>query len=277
METSHLPGTAAHAVPAEAQTQPDGEGPVLVLVPCLSGAPWTREQRHAFHPYGTVTFRLNETHPDIEAHVEDLLAVVDGLGDFVLIGDSFGAQVALACAIRRPRFLQGLVMSGGFASNPVDDWLVKLKALSAGLLPGLLYRHLVVPMHASLLASPYDQSGENGWSHKDSIALFLNNTTWNGYVHRTRASLSANYVAALHEVSVPTLLVTPEDDRLIGRDAANVMLKAIPGAEEIVIPRTGHMFRYSHPNLYASMIMTFLDQTFAARLPSNGQSVIGRN
>jgi hypothetical protein len=40
---------------------------------------------------------------------------------------------------------------------------------------------------------------------------------------------------------VPTLLLTPEDDKLVGTQAAQEMLAGIPDVTEIVLPRTGHV------------------------------------
>ncbi|GAA3157219.1 hypothetical protein [Nonomuraea salmonea] len=36
------------------------------------------------------------------------------------------------------------------------------------------------------------------------------------------------------------------------------MRTGIPGAREVVLDRTGHMFRFSHPATYAAAVETFL-------------------
>jgi hypothetical protein len=38
------------------------------------------------------------------------------------------------------------------------------------------------------------------------------------------------------------------------------MLAGIPGAREVVLPRTGHMFRFTHPDLYGHAITDFIDE-----------------
>ncbi|MDA0253131.1 MAG: alpha/beta hydrolase [Actinobacteria bacterium] len=68
----------------------------------------------------------------------------------------------------------------------------------------------------------------------------------------------------LDRVIVPTLLLTPQDDKLVGEDAAKEMLAAIPDAREVVLPATGHMFRFTHPDLYGHTITDFLDDAIAA-------------
>src|ERR1017187_5680787 len=112
--------------------------PTLILIPCLSGAPWQAEQLSALQDLPLVTLRLDDAHRDIEGHVDDVLALADSHRPYILVGDSFGAQVALAAAVRQPPGLVGLIMSGGFAASPIDDLATKLKVRAAGLLPGAL-------------------------------------------------------------------------------------------------------------------------------------------
>jgi pimeloyl-ACP methyl ester carboxylesterase len=95
--------------------------PTLVFVPCFSGAPWSAEQ---LAPYGDApkrTLRLPEGVDDMERYADHAEKVVADLDDWVLVGDSFGANITLALATRRPKGLRALVLSGGFAANPVDS------------------------------------------------------------------------------------------------------------------------------------------------------------
>jgi pimeloyl-ACP methyl ester carboxylesterase len=259
MMLSPLASTSGKAELSEAEALAlRASRPVIVLVPCLSGAPWSAEQRRAFAPYETRTFRLNEVARGIETHVDDLLEQIEGLRSYVLIGDSFGAQVALAAAVRRPAGLVALVISGGFAANPIDNPIIRLKAFAARFMPGPLFNHLVIPMHARLLASTFDDTGNRRWTLQDSIALFRQNTSWRGYLNRTQASLKADYRPCLKDVAVPTLIITPEDDRLIGKSAAHEMLESIPTVREVILRRSGHMLRFSHPSEYAAVSLDFL-------------------
>lgn len=71
----------------------------------------------------------------------------------------------------------------------------------------------------------------------------------------------ADYVDVLDRVDVPTLILTPSHDVLIGQGAAAIMHEGIPDAREVVLERTGHMFRFSHPATYAAAVHGFLAQT----------------
>lgn len=201
--------------------------------------------------------RLPEAVDDIEAHADFVLDQVADLDDFVLVGDSFGAVIAIAVATRRPAGIRGLVLSGGFAANPVTSPLVRAKLAAARCLPGPLHREITVRFHAASLASPYDREGDHPLGTADFRRLFVENTPWRSYTARTRAAFTADYRDRLDRIDVPTLIITPSHDRLIGSDAARVMLDGIPDAREVVLDRTGHMFRFTHPRTYAATVEDF--------------------
>lgn len=232
--------------------------PTIVTIPCFSGAPWALEELAALQHRPLRTMRLPDEHRDIEAYADFVEAGIRDLEEFVLVGDSFGAVVALAVAVRRPGGLRGLVLSGGFAANPVASRVGRAKISASRFLPGPLYRSLTLRLHASALASPHDGEGQRPLDAGDFRRLFLDNTTWRAYVNRAHAAFSADYRDQLHRIQAPTLVITPSHDELIGPHAAEVMLSGIPDATEVVLDRTGHMFRFTHPETYANAIEAFL-------------------
>lgn len=230
----------------------------FVFIPCFSGAPWSAEQ---LAPYGEApkrTLRLPEGVNDIERYADYVENAIADLDDYVLVGDSFGANIALALATRRPPGLRALVVSGGFAANPVDSkpWKALMRAI--GKARGPFYRQLTLRAHAHRLASPFDGEGQVPWSEALSRELFLANTPAASFDARLQAALTADYVDVLGQVQVPTLILTPSHDVLIGENASKTMLAGIPDAREVVLPRSGHMFRFSHPSTYAAAVKDFL-------------------
>lgn len=230
----------------------------VVTLPCFSGAPWDLDQLEPLAHRPLRTMRLPEAVDDIEAYADFVTAQVDGLDDYVLVGDSFGAVVALAFATRRPNGLRGLILSGGFAANPVTSPLIRAKIGAAAFLPGVLYRQMTLRFHAASLASPYDHEGQRPLAASDFRKLFLENTPWRSYTARAHAAFSADYRDRLHRIEVPTLIITPSHDTLIGANASDVMLDGIPDARKVVLERTGHMFRFTHPHTYAAAVESFI-------------------
>lgn len=244
----------------------DSTSPVTVVtVPCFSGAPWDLDQLGALQHHPLRTMRLPDGLDDVERYADFVAEQIEDLDDVVLVGDSFGAVVALALATRRPAALRGLVLSGGFAADPVTSRLTRAKIGAARFLPGPAYRHLTLRFHAASLSSPYDRDGEHPLGTTDFRRLFVENTPWLSYTRRARAAFAADYRDRLGLIEVPTLILTPSYDRLIGPEATRVMLDGIPDATEVVLDRTGHMFRFTHPDTYAAAVEAFVRQRVQPR------------
>lgn len=223
----------------------------LVLVPCFSGAPWNTQDFPQWHGRILVTGRLPAL-DSIEEYADIVESWTDGLDEFILVGDSFGAFVALALAQRQPRGLKGLVLSGGFARADVS-WQTKVQLAAAGLLgqPGY---PLTVKFWVKGLGSRFDPEGTD----TELRRLFLDYSDAATFVSRSKAVLEADLRPGLSRVDVPTLILTPEDDRLIGSEAASEMVRGIPNAEEVILPGTGHLLRFTHELDYSDAVNKFI-------------------
>jgi pimeloyl-ACP methyl ester carboxylesterase len=237
----------------------------IVTVPCFSGAPWELDKLTPLAGWPLRTMALPDRVDSIEAYADYVAEQIADLDDFILVGDSFGAVVALAVAVRKPRGLRGLIVSGGFAANPVTTRVGRAKLGAARFLPGPLYRKLTLRLHAASLASPYDAEGDHQLTERDTADLFREHTPWRSYTARVKAAFAADYRSQLTSIDVPTLILTPEHDTLIGEDAATILRRGIRDSVEHVLPRTGHMFRFTHPVLYSQHIADFLQ----ARMPTS--------
>ncbi len=258
--------TNPHTI-TEAALPASGSRPTIVTIPCFSGAPWELDQLTPLFEWPLRTMALPDGVDCIEAYADYVAGQVADLDDFILVGDSFGAVVALAVAVRQPGGLRGLVVSGGFASNPVTSRIGRAKIAAARFLPGPLYRELTLRLHAASLASPYDGEGDHPLSERDTADLFRKHTPWRSYTARAKAAFSADYRSRLAQIDVPTLVLTPEHDTLIGENAATILRRGIRDSVEHVLPRTGHMFRFTHPVAYSQHIADFL-QTRVPTKPS---------
>ncbi|KAJ3329569.1 hypothetical protein HDU76_007615 [Blyttiomyces sp. JEL0837] len=231
----------------------------ILFVPCFSGAPWSLEQLTPLQNqgYNLKTMRLPEDLNNMDAMVNFILEQAKDLDDYILVGDSFGAVCSLAVAIRKPPNLKALVMSGGFAKNPIQGML-KLLASAAPMGPGPIYRNMTLRVHAHNLASKFDSEGEPGWSETKTLELFTRETSHRAFCNRIKTLETIDLIPDLDKVLVPTLILTPEDDKLIGDKAEGIMRERIKGSKEVVLPRTGHMFRFSHPVEYAKVVAEFV-------------------
>ncbi|KVH35834.1 lactone hydrolase [Burkholderia cepacia] len=230
------------------------------MIPCFSGAPWRLDQMTALQKRAMRTLRLPDDVSDLEKLADFLIDQTKDLENYVLVGDSYGAVSSIAVATRQPKSLKGLVLSGGFARSPITSPLLKTLAALAPYFPGPFYRQTTLRVHAAQLASSFDKDGEIAWTTGKTRALFVKETPHKAYVNRVRSLEKTDYTAQLERIDVPTLILTPTDDKLIGKEAAGVLLNGIRLAQEVVMPRTGHMFRFSHPGAYSLEIKKFLER-----------------
>jgi len=237
--------------------------PTIVTIPCFSGAPWDDRQLEPFTGREVRTMRLPEGLNNVEAYADFVAEQVADLDSYVLVGDSFGAVIALTLATRQPARLVALVLSGGFAANPLPRWkgIASRASRFAG---GPLYRQGTLRFHAFQLASKFDADAEIPHTQNDYRQLFIENTPRRSYTARVTSVIDFDVRDRLDRVNVPTLLVTPQDDKLVGDDAAKEMLAGIPDVREVVLPTTGHMFRFTHPDLYGHAIVDFVDDAMTA-------------
>ena len=237
--------------------------PTIVTIPSFSGAPWEDRQHEPFAGREGRTMRLPEGLKNVAAYADFVAEQVADLDSYVLVGDSFGAVIALTLATRRPAGLVALVLSGGFAANPLPRWkgIASRASRFAG---GPLYRQGTLRFHAFQLASKFDAHAEIPLTQNDYRQLFVANTPRRSYTARVTSVIDFDVRDRLDRVNVPTLLVTPQDDKLVGDHAAKEMLAGISDAREVVLPNTGHMFRFTHPDLYGHTIAEFIDDAITA-------------
>jgi len=64
----------------------------------------------------------------------------------------------------------------------------------------------------------------------------------------------------LPTISVPTLVVTSDRDRLIPREASAPLADAVPGAELAVIEGAGHLSNVERPEVFATLVRRFRER-----------------
>lgn len=230
------------------------------MIPCFAGAPWQLNQLTCLRGRAMRTLRLPDDVYALETLADFIIDQVKDLESYVLVGDSYGAVSSIAVATRQPKGLKGLVISGGFAKSPITSPLLKTLAALAPFFPGPFYRLITLRVHAAQLASSFDKEGEIPWSTGKTRAFFVKETPHKAYVNRMHSIEKADYTARLKKIKVPTLILTPGEDKLIGEEAAEILLNGIKGSQEVIMPHTGHMFRFSHPGAYSLEIRKFLER-----------------
>lgn len=152
---------------------------------------------------------------------------VDGLGDFigaylaargipraVLVGTSFGCQVAVACAARHPELVAKLVLQGP-AAAPADRGAMKLVYL-------WWQNGRQEPTDMKLLAAEYRAAGFR--------------RVYDTFNHYRRYPIEK----VLRRVEVPTLIVRGADDKLVSEAWAERLAQAAPSGRLALVLGAAH-------------------------------------
>jgi 2-hydroxy-6-oxonona-2,4-dienedioate hydrolase len=247
----HAGGTPLHA---RAVVPVDGHGPPLVLVHGVGVSsrymvPLARQlgiRRFAVYAPDLPGFGRSgkpRRSLDVPGLADALAAWTDaaGLARPVLVANSFGCQVAVDLAARRPGRVLALVLLG----PTVDPG-------SRGLAPQLL---------RWLANSPYEPPSLAPVVLRDYLDCGLRRVAVT-VVHCLRDRIEDK----LPRVTEPTLVVRGERDRLVSQEWAERAARLLPDGRLVVIPGRAHTLNFNAPVEVADVVGDFV-----ARMTREGQ------
>ena len=174
--------------------------------------------------------------PTMDERIEDVSAVMDaaGLSSAALLGISEGGSLACLFAASHPERCRALVLFGAFAQFP--SWMQGEKAFER-----------------------FSQYVRTSWGTGKNLPRFAPSMVgnadferWWGRFERLGASPKAvidlmrmnrqiDIVGILPSITVPTLVVHRQGDRLIDPAAGDVLANSIPHAELLALPSSDHL------------------------------------
>ena len=204
-------------------------------------------------------FGKSDDFPEVE-DITDLvyhyLDVLDSLGleSVHVVGGSFGGWIAAELAVHSPHRVRSLTLMSAaglrLPGHPVADLFLTPPAK----LPELLF-------HNPPPAPPTESSGTTGDGAEPDIDEIL-------AAYREATSLAricwAPYLSdpklerRLRRVTAPTLVVAPDDDRLIPVAHAKRYAQRIPGARYTEVTDCGHAMYFEKPAEFAGIVTEFL-------------------
>ncbi|UQA97109.1 alpha/beta fold hydrolase [Streptomyces halobius] len=166
-----------------------------------------------------------------DAVAEWLTAV--GLDHAVLLGGSFGCQVAVDTAVRHPARIAGLVLVG-----PTVD------AAARGFTRQLL-RWIRNSPHERASMAPLNLADYRDAGVRGVAGAFAE-------------SLRDRIEDKLPHVLMPALVVRGAEDRLVPQERAEEVTRLLPVGRLSVVPDSGHMVPYRRPHALAGLVGDFL-------------------
>lgn len=168
-----------------------------------------------------------------------------GLGRIVVFGMSFGGMLALTYAIKYPDSVAGLVACATTASNEaLERGLSRLHDIAspeqrdalARLRTGTVQSPQDLERVFTALAPFYEYDPER--SPPGGFKPIADIDMLNWFFAHDRHSYDVR--SQIGRITAPTLVLTGRHDRIAPPDASDEIVKAIPGAEQVMFENSGH-------------------------------------
>jgi pimeloyl-ACP methyl ester carboxylesterase len=189
----------------------------------------------------------NLTSVEAMADFVEAVRVAYGLGPVIIGGHSMGGRVAQAFALNHPAACVGLCVMASGALMRVAPPVLKAIEEQFGVLPQMMN------VTGFAKSTPEDIKAELiGPTGADCLQNVL--------VDDLRAAISSDFSARLHEIRVPTVIVSGAEDRLTPPHYQRFLAEHIAGAELITLESTGHYVQVERPAEVSAALTRLLER-----------------
>lgn len=246
-----------------------GQGPPLVFLHAgvADSRMWTA-QLEAFAgawravAYDRRGFGQTDPAPETYSQVGDLLAVVEALGDgVVLVGCSQGGRVAIDAALARPDLVKALVLvapavGGAPAAEYPPAIAARLSDLDVAEADGNLDRVNALEAHL-WLDGPLAEEGRVSGAAR-SLFLEMNGIALRSQDMGEAIEPPSQAYPRLAEISAPTLVVWGDLDFPHLQARCEHIARVLPNARRAVMPGAAHLPTLEQPEAFNRLLTDFL-------------------
>ncbi len=186
-----------------------------------------------------------------------------GIEKAILIGHSAGGSIAVLTALRHPERVQALILVDPviYPDGRTEDWVRYLSFLpELQRLGPLLVRSIASDGNAIIRSAWHDVS-------KITPAIFegyrkpLKAENWDRALWEyTIANHPLGLERQLDKLTMPVLVITRDDDRIVPTAESIRLAHEIPGAELVAVPNCGHIPQEERPREFMDAVTTFLSK-----------------
>lgn len=199
-----------------------------------------------------------------DAQVELAIGLMDALGieRAILVGNSAGGTIAALTALRHPQRVRALILvDAAIFSSSHAPFYQPLMTTPQG--------RRIGPLVARQIKEWGIAFAQSAWHDPSKITPEI----WTGYTRPLRAenwdralweftaaSRPTELAARLRELTLPTLVITGDDDRIVPMERSVRLARELPNAQLVVISQCGHVPHEECPAEFLRAVNTFLDR-----------------
>jgi pimeloyl-ACP methyl ester carboxylesterase len=238
-----------------------GEGPPLLYLHGAGGAGFWLPFHGLLAEYASVFapdapgFGQSDTLPGVDA-IDDLvyfyLELLDRLGleSPTIVGHSFGAWSAAELAVHSPERVGKLVLMSPPGLRIPGHMPLDFFFLQPQELPPVLFHDQASPGAVAMFGHE-PSVDEILQIYKDMTGMAR--YSWHPFINDPKLE------RRLHRISAPTLVVWPDDDRIVPRAQSERYAQRIPGARLEIVPDCGHAMHMERPDTYNDLVRAFVE------------------
>jgi len=170
-----------------------------------------------------------------------------------VVGISMGGTIALQLCLDYPEMVERLVLVSTFATlrpKYLHQWIYLISRFIKANLRG-------VNAQAEMVAHRIFPSPEQELLRQALIQQILQADP-KVYVSAMRALGLFDVTKRLHEISVPTLVISGREDTTVPLENQSELASKIMGARQVIIPGGGHAIIVEQPDLFNQALLEFL-------------------
>lgn len=237
----------------------------------VHGFPFSHAMWHQQLPVVAETFRtiaydlrgLGESTPGdgvltIEGHVDDLIALMDRLriDKATVVGLSMGGYITLRALERNPeRFTAAVLLDTRSEADTNEARLNRAKAIAE------VMRHGSAAFAEEFSQKLFAPESFRRLPAETALIRQIIGNTHPRLIAGTLLALAArtDTTASLSAITIPTLIMVGEHDRITPPEASRAMHERITGSEMALIPHAAHMSPMENPGAVNARLMEFLN------------------
>ncbi len=201
----------------------------------------------------------------IDAQVELAIGMMDTLGmpRAILVGNSAGGTVAALTALRHPARVRALILVSPaiFIGGGSASWYQPLMTTPQGRRIGQLVARQIRNWGIEFARSAWHDPTKLTPEIWEGYTRPLRAENWDRALWEfTAASRPTDLSRRLAELTMPTLVITGDDDRIVPTEQSVRLARTLPNAQLVVIPRCGHIPQEECPEAFMRAVDDFLQQ-----------------
>ena len=199
-----------------------------------------------------------------EAQVALVIGLMDVLeiDQAILIGNSAGGTVALSTALAHPQRVTGLVLvdAAVYSGGGAPAWILPLFRLPQYDRIGQLISRSLLQNGDRLIETAWHDPARISADVLDGYRKPLKANNWDRSLWElTKASGESNLADRLAELTLPVLVVSGDDDRIVPTDQSVRLAEEISGARLVVFTACGHVPQEECPDQFLQAVKPFIE------------------